>query len=48
MHRPYLQRARRLEKDLPGTWRLALALAVLSALAGGAMVVLLMAMEIWK
>ena len=48
MHRPYLNRARAGETDLPGTWRLALALAVLSAAAGAAMAVLLIVMDRWK
>ena len=41
MHLPYLRRTRAGETDLPPTWKLALALAVLSAVAGAAMVVLL-------
>lgn len=48
MHLPFLQRTRKNETDLPGTWRLALALAVLSAAAGAAMAVVLMIMEWWK
>jgi uncharacterized protein (DUF302 family)/uncharacterized membrane protein YidH (DUF202 family) len=38
---PVLVRARRGEKDLPGTWKLGLALAVLTALGGAAIAVLL-------
>ena len=45
LHLPYLRCARSGETDLPGTWKLALALAVLSAAAGAAMAVLLVVME---
>jgi putative membrane protein len=45
LHLPFLRRARSGETDLPGTWKLALALAVLSAAAGAAMAVLLLMME---
>lgn len=48
MHLPYLRRARTGETDLPATWKLALALAGLSAVLGSAMVVFLMVMEMWK
>ncbi len=48
MHLPYLRRFRTGETDLPATWKLALALAVLSAVLGGAMVVFLVFMELWK
>ncbi len=47
MHLPYLRRTRAGETDLPPTWKLALALAVLSAVAGAAMVVLLAVMDQW-
>ncbi len=47
MHWPYLRRARLGETDLPQTWRLALALAVLSAVAGVAMAILLTVMDRW-
>jgi putative membrane protein len=47
MHLPYLRRTRTGETDLPPTWRLALALAVLSAVAGATMVVLLAVMDRW-
>jgi len=45
MHLPFLRRARTGETDLPGTWKLALALAVLSAGAGAAMAILLVVMD---
>lgn len=45
LHYPYLVRARNGELDLPPTWRLALALAVLTAISGIAMTVLLVVME---
>lgn len=45
LHLPYLRRARSGETDLPATWKLALALAVLSAAAGAAMAVLLIVMD---
>ena len=45
MHLPYLRRTRSGETDLPATWKLALALAVLSAGAGAAMAVLLIVMD---
>ena len=41
MHLPYLRRTRSGETDLPATWKMALALAMLSAAAGAAMAVLL-------
>jgi putative membrane protein len=47
MHWPYLRRARSGETDLPQTWKLALALAVLSAVAGAAMAILLTIMDRW-
>ncbi|HEY4311820.1 MAG TPA: DUF202 domain-containing protein [Pirellulales bacterium] len=47
MHLPYLRRTRTGETDLPPTWKLALALAVLSAVAGVAMAVLLIVMDRW-
>jgi hypothetical protein len=48
MHWPYLRRARSGETDLPQTWKLALALAVLSAVAGAAMAILLTIMDRWS
>ena len=45
MHYPFLVRSRRGEDDLPATWKLAVALAALMALAGIAMTVLLFVME---
>jgi putative membrane protein len=45
MHLPFLRRTRSGEKDLPATWKLALALAILSAGAGAAMAVLLTVMD---
>ena len=46
MHYPYLTRTRRGETDLPPTWRLGLALAVVMAVAGLAMAVLLILMSL--
>jgi len=45
MHRPYLIRFRSGETDLPATWKLALALSVLSAIVGVAMATLLLLMD---
>jgi putative membrane protein len=47
MHYPFLLRTRGAETDLPPTWKLALVLAVLSAVAGAAMAVLLVVMDRW-
>jgi putative membrane protein len=45
MHRPYLVRFRTGETDLPATWKLAMALAGLSAVVGVTMAILLLLME---
>ena len=45
MHYPHLTHTRRGETDLPPTWRLGLALAVVLAVAGLAMTVLLVVMS---
>jgi putative membrane protein len=45
MYYPFLVRTRSGEDDLPATWKLALALAALMAVAGIAMTVLLFVME---
>jgi putative membrane protein len=45
MHYPYLTRTRTGETDLPHTWKLALFLSAMQALAGVAMAVLLIVMS---